>query len=135
MNIFERAVRTKLRFPSPVGDLTTEQVWELNLTSKTANHPCLDSLARSAHSDLKEIEEGSFVEVKPDPRKTVLELRLDILKHIIQAKLDLKAENERAAENAERKRRLLAALNVKEEAELTNMSKEDLEKEIAKLDA
>jgi hypothetical protein len=133
MNIFERASRAKLRFPSSVGDLTTEQLWDLPLTAKN-ERPNLDFLARAIFSELKSLDEGSFVTLKPDPRKIDLELRLDILKHVIAAKLEDKAAAEKAAENAERKRKLLSALASKEEAELAGMSKEQIEAEIAKLD-
>lgn len=134
MNIFERAAREKLRFASSVGELTTEQLWDLPLTAK-GERPDLDKLARSVFSGLRSLEEGSFVTLKPDPRKVEAELRLDILKHVIQAKIDAKAAAEKAAENAERKRKLLAALSHKEEAALVGMSKEEIEREIAKLDA
>lgn len=133
MNMFEKASREKLRFISSIGELTTEQLWDLPLTSRS-ERPNLDALARAVYSELKSLEEGSFVEIKPDPRKTAMELRLDILKHVIAAKLEAKAAAEKVAENAERKRKLLAALASKEEAELTGMSKEQIEAEIAKLD-
>lgn len=133
MDIFERASRDKLRFPSNVGGLSTEQLWDLPLTAKNPATLNLDTLARGAHRDLKELEEGSFVEVKPDPRKAVAQLRLDVLKHVIAAKLEDKAAAEKAAETAERKRRLLEALSQKEQGELVSMSREDIEKEIAKL--
>lgn len=133
MDIFERASRGKLRFDSNIGALSTEQLWDLPLTAKNPTTLNLDSLARTAHRQLKELEEGSFVEVKPDPRKAVAQLRLDVLKHVIAAKLEDKAAAEKAAETAERKRRLLEALSQKEQGELVSMSREDIEKEIAKL--
>src|SRR5262245_27964224 len=132
MSIFERATRQKLRFASSVGDLNVEQLWDLNLTAK-ADKPDLDKLARAVHAELKGIEDGSFVDIKPDPRKGELELKLDILKRIIEVKKADKAAAEKRAENAEQKRRLLAALDSKKEAELAGMSKEQLEEAIAKL--
>ena len=132
MNIFERASRAKLRFESTVGALLTEQLWDLPLTAK-GERANLDTMARGVFSELKSLEEGSFVTLTPDPRKTDLELRLDILKHVIAAKLEAKASQEKLAENAERKRKLLSALAAKEEAELIGMSKDQIEAEIAKL--
>ena len=35
MDIFEQASRLKLRFPSPLGTLSTEDLWHLPLTSTT----------------------------------------------------------------------------------------------------
>lgn len=129
-----RAAAAKLRFISQIGELTTEQLWDLPLTG-SAERPNLDTMARNIYAELKGLEEVSFVEVKPDPRKDGLELRLEILKHVIKAKLDARAIAEKAAENAERKRKLLAALASKEEAELAGMSREDIEAEIGKLDS
>lgn len=133
MDIFERASHSKLRFASSVGDLTTENIWDLPLTAKS-DRPNLDGIARAVFSELKSLEEGSFVTLTPDPRKVEMELRLDILKHVIAAKLEAKASAEKAAENAERKRKLLSALASKEDAELVGMTKEQIEAEIAKLD-
>ena len=135
MSIFERASRAKLRFESPVGDLTTEQLWDLPLTSVKSERPNLDAIARAVNRELKSIEEGSFVELKPDPRKSALELKLDVAKRVIEVKLADKAAAEAAAANAERKRKLLAALASKEEAELVGMTREQIEAEIAKIAA
>lgn len=134
MNIFERASRAKLRFASTVGDLTTEQLWDLPLTAK-GEKPDLDRVARHIYAELKGVEEVSFVETKPNPRKIELELALDIVKHVIASKIDDKNRAEKAAETAERKRKLMAALAMKEESELAGMSKSEIEAEIAKLGA
>lgn len=133
MNIFEKASRVKLRFESTIGLLVAEQLWDLPLSAR-GDRPDLDKLARATHFELKSIDEGSFVSLTPDPRRTELELQLDILKHVIAAKLDAKAAAEKATENAERKRKLLAALAHREEADLAGKTREEIEAEIAKLD-
>lgn len=132
MNIFERASRAKLRFASSVGDLTAEQLWDLPLTAKQ-DRPNLDSVARAVSRELKSLDEDSFVNVTPDPRKADLELRLDILKRVIEAKQADKAAAESRAANAERKRKLLDALAAKDDQALAGMSREDIQAEIAKL--
>jgi len=133
--IFEKATRDKVRWDSPVGLLSVEQLWDLPLTSANANRPNLDAMARTVNTELKSLEEGSFVTLKPDPRKAGLELQLEVLKRVIAVKLEEREKATKAAANAERKRKLLAALGTKEEAALAGMSKEDIEKEIAALDA
>lgn len=130
MNIFERASRSKLRFSSPIGDLTTEQVWDLPLTAR-GDKPNLDSIARATNAELKGIAEESFVTEVPDPRRDELDLKLEILKHVIASKIAARAAAEKAAATAERKRKLLGALAAKEEAELAGMSREQIEAEIA----
>lgn len=132
MNIFERASRCKLRFESSVGDLSTEQLWDLPLTAK-GERPDLDKLARRVSRELREMEESSFVKKEPDVNKIRMELRLEILKYVIESKLADEATAAKAVETQERKRKLLAALASKEEAALAGMSREEIEAEIAKL--
>ena len=131
MNIFERASRAKLLFQSPKGLLTTDQLWDLPLTHNNAAN--LDSMARAVNRDLKSLTEESFVEVTPDPRRITLELQLDILKHIIESKKVEQARAIKAAENKQRRERLLEVLANKENESLTKMSKEEIEAELAKL--
>jgi len=134
MNIFERASRRKLRFDTVVGLLATEQLWELPLTAK-GERPDLDKLAREVSRDLREMDEGSFVKTEPNENKIEMELRLEILKHVIDSKVaDLKAR-EQAIEKQARRQKLMAAMVAKDEATLQAMSKEELEAELAKLDA
>lgn len=131
MDIFERASRAKLRFESAVGLLSTEDLWDLDLTARKG--ASLDTLARGVFSELKGIEEVSFVETKPNVRKTELELKLDILKHVIEAKKTaIKAAETRAA-NAARRERLLAAKADKEAGKIAEMSMEDIDRELASL--
>ena len=131
MNIFENASRKKLRFPSPVGDLMTEQLWDLPLTSK--NGASLDGLARSTNRQLKDLGDESFVNVRPDPRVGELQLQLDILKRVIEVKMKIKAAAEAATERAQRRSKLLSVLAAKEEDELKGMTREQIEKELAAL--
>ena len=132
MDIFENASRRKLRFQSVVGELTTEQLWDLPLTSK-GGRVNLDAIARSVHAELKGLEEVSFVECKPDPRKDELELDLEILKHIIAVKLAEREAADQAATKAQRRAKLLDALASKENDELVGMSKDDIMAELNSL--
>lgn len=137
MNMFERAARAKLRFASSVGDLTTEQLWDLPLTAK-GEKPDLDKITREVHRELKDRDEVSFVDEKPDARKIELELRFEILKHVIEAKKAKKAEKaaaEKRAENAVRRQKLLEALSAKDAAAIGAMSEEDIKRELAALGA
>ncbi len=135
MEIFERASRAKIRYPSSAGDLTTEQLWDLPLSHMRSTGVDLDKIARQVNGELKSIAEGSFVSLTPDPRQTELELKLDVLKHVIASKLAARTAAETAMANAERKRVLLSVLAAKEESQLAGMSREEIKAEIAKLDA
>lgn len=131
MNIFERASRKALRFESPRGFLTTEQLWDLKLTSR--NGVDLDSLARSTNQELKQVAEESFVSTASNPIKVDLELKLDILKHIIAAKLEAAEKSQKAAANKVERDRLTAILYEKKDQEMSQLSAEEIQARIDQL--
>lgn len=135
MDIFEKASRKKLRFPSSVGDLTTEQLWDLPLVSNVKGKATLDAIARNVNANLKSVTEDSFVDVRPNPLKADYELQLDILKHVIAVKIAEQEAAKTRAEKAAKRTKLLEALAAKEDAELGAKSKEDLLQELEALDA
>ena len=57
---FEKASRIRLRFDTPQGSLTVEDLWQLPLTSRTGRAN-LDDIAKSLNRQLKETAEESFV--------------------------------------------------------------------------
>lgn len=84
--LFILASRKKYRFPCVLGNLTTEQLWELPLTSERAGVATLDNVAKSINAEAKNAKEESFVTVKSSAA-TELENKLEIVKHIIGVKL------------------------------------------------
>lgn len=131
MNIFEQAVRQKLRIPSAKGELTVEQLWDLPLQSKTQFD--LDTLAKAANRELKGMDEESFVSTTDNPAKAKLELTLDILKHVIAAKMsDAEAAKNRAA-RAEEREKLLKILADKQNAALGELSVEQIQERLKAL--
>lgn len=130
-NIFEQASATKLRFASDRGELTTEQLWDLPLQSKTQFD--LDTLAKGVNAQLKAVAEESFVSTSSNPASTRLTLQLDILKHIISVKLNTAAAaKDRAARSAEREK-LVSILADKQDEQLKSLTPEELAKRIAEL--
>jgi hypothetical protein len=128
---FELASRKKYRFPSVVGLLSVEDLWDLPLTSKT-NKPNLDDIARQLFVDLNGLDKPvSFVSpASDDARKAELTDKFEIVKHIIDNRL---AENKaalEAGERAEKKRKLLTLLEQKQDAALGEMSLEEIQKQI-----
>lgn len=138
MNIFERAIRGKIRFASSVGGLTVEQLFDLPLTagaSRGAPPPSLDSVGREIVRGLKSIETESLVETRPNPEKAMLELQLEIVKHVIASKqADIAAAATRAA-NAEERRILVEAYADKKTDAIKNLPMEEIEKRLAALNA
>lgn len=124
MSIFEQAARRKLRFVSSIGNLVAEQLWDLPITHKSK--PSLDEIAIAYAKGLRDLGEFSFVEAKPDPRKEECELALAILKRVIEVKMAEAALAQEAARRAERKQKILEALEKLEGSELATKSRDEL---------
>lgn len=134
MNIFERASRNKLRFDSRVGPLTVEQLWDLPLVSGKGTLS-LNEVGMLVQRAIKSVETESLVETRPNVEAIQLELRLDIIKHVIASKqADAEATAKRAA-NIEKRSKLLNALADAENRELAGKSREELLKELEAIDA
>lgn len=125
--MFEQATRLKLRFDTPKGQLSTEDLWDLPLTGRggSAN---LDSLAIGLNTMLKETS-VSFVNKENNPNIT-LQLKFDVVKHIIDVRLDEKNKADMAHLKSEQKQKLLAILSRKEEAALETLTPEEIRKMI-----
>jgi len=130
-DIFEQATRKKLRFASSVGDLTAEQLWDLPLMHKS--RPNLNELAIATAKELRDLGDFSFVDVKPDPRKDILTLQLEIEKRIIEVKMAEAAMRQEADKRAERKQKILEALEKLEGNELASKSRDELLAELSGL--
>lgn len=132
MNLFEIATRKKLRFPSLKGELTVEQLWDLPLSSRVGLD--LDNIAKAVNKDLKAEEEDSFVKTSTNPQRGDLQLKLDILKHIIAVKQEDAERATRRQVNAQERQKLQELLARKNDQELEGLSKEEIEKKLAALD-
>lgn len=133
MSIFEKASRMALRFESPKGDLTTEQLWTLPLTSEVQGKLSLDLVGRQVMQKLATTTASTFLESSPDTNRVADELRLEILKHIRDVKqTEAKAVREDSARRAE-KERLLEIVAQKKQGQLAELSVEELEARIAAL--
>lgn len=133
-DIYKYASQNVLRFDSGRGQLTAEQLFQLPLTSKTGFD--LNTIAKSINAELKGASEESFVEdVSDNPGKARLTVALEIVKDVISTK---QAENKAAATRVARaadRRKILDAMAAKKDANLSAASMEDLEKQLAALDA
>ena len=128
VNIFEQAVRNKVRFNTPSGLITVEDLWDLKLTGRLS----LDTLAKSLNKQIKEEEEESFV-VKKSQSNTILALMFELVKYVISVKLEEQEASKNAVEVKARKEKLLSLLADKEEDDDKGKSKEELLEELSKL--
>ena len=124
MNNFEKATRLRLRFETSRGNLNVEDLWRLPLAE-------LDKLAIALNKQLKESSEESFIKAKSKDNK-LLELRFDIVKHIIETLLSEDEEKKKAADKRAKREQLLELIAKKKNQELEGKSLEELEAELTK---
>jgi len=123
--MFEKASKLKLRYKLSNGVVSTEDLWDFPLEN-------LNQLAKSLNRELKQDEEESFIETKSS-KSELIELRFEIVKHVIKVKLEEKQELQDSIAKQQRKKQLLEILESKQSEELRSMSKEDLLKELDSL--
>lgn len=131
-DLFEYASRNKLRFATPRGELTAEQLWDLPLLSRDDFN--LDLVAKAANRALKTTAEESFVVTTKTAAHTRLEVALDLVKYIIETKLAEDAAAKKRADNRIEKEKLLKILAEKQEGKLSELSEMELQKRIVALD-
>lgn len=88
--MFEKASRVKLRYSTNRGVLSVEDLWDLSLEQ-------LDPIAINLNKRLKESQTESFIKTRTKDA-TELELKFNIVKHIIDVKLQEQEERIVAAE-------------------------------------
>lgn len=132
-NLFEIASKKKFRYPSAKGELSTEQLWDLPLESKT--NVDLNSVAKAVNAALKAEQEEDFVSPKTNSTKNQLEMKLEVLKYVIADKKKAAEDAKKRMENAERRQKLLAALEDKQNDALKGMTPEQILAELEKLES
>lgn len=131
-NLFEIASRRKFRFSTPVGSISTEDLWTIPLETTIANKPSLNDIAGSLDAQLKN-ERVSFV-TKRSQGNDDLKHKFDLVLRIIDIR---SAENDaklRAGSKAAKKQRLMEVLSQKQDEKLLSMSAEEIEAMINELD-
>lgn len=116
-NIFEVAVREKLRFPFK-GLVTVEDLWDLSVND-------LDNIFKILSKQVKEEQEESLLSTKTNEENEV-RTKIEIIKYIVNEKLEQqeRIKNERALK--EQKQRIMEVLKGKEDEELKSKSAEEL---------
>jgi hypothetical protein len=128
MEMFEEASRRKLRFDSPRGLLSVEDLWDLPLTSPSGNRANLDSIAIDLHRATRDVADTvSFVTPsKEDAGKAELQLKFEVVKYVIGVRVAERDALKAASDRREKKQRLLELISRKEDQELEGKSVEEL---------
>ena len=116
-NIFEIATKYKYRFPYK-GMISVEDLWTLNMKA-------LDEVFKALNTELKITNEESLLSEK-SPADEEVENKIAIVKYIYNCKVQEQNERILASEKRKRDQKIMSIIARKEDAELENMSKEDL---------
>lgn len=117
-NMFEVAVRTKMRFPFK-GLISVEDLWDLSVRD-------LDSIFKTLNSQLKQVKEESLLEVKTKEDQE-LDMKIEIVKYIVRVKQEEELSRIQAKEQKEKKQKIMEILATKQDESLQNMSVEELQ--------
>lgn len=123
--MFKQASKMKLRFATSKGNLSVEDLWDLNLIT-------LDKLAVALDEEISKSPRRSFI-AETTSKNEVAELKLDILKDIIKTKMEEKNKKDAEKQRLSEKNKLLEILAKKQNESLENLSIEELQKRIAEL--
>lgn len=124
VNMFEVAIKSKFRFPFK-GLISTEDLYDLSVQE-------LDSVFKKLNSQLKQTSEESLLDTKTSEDKEV-ELKVEIVKHIVNEKLEALNKKLKEKEIAEQKQKLAQILAMKQDEELQNKSVEELQQMLNEL--
>lgn len=123
-NIFEYATRNKVRF-SFRGMISVEDLWDLSLTN-------LDSIYKELNKQSKQSEEESLLNIKTQEDE-LLNVQIEIVKHIVSVKLAEKEAREKASAKKAQKQKIMSIIAEKQDEALQNSSIDDLQKMLDEL--
>ena len=124
-NVFEYAVRNKIRFPYK-GSISVEDLYDLSVTE-------LDKIFKALNAQVKQSKEESLLDTKTKEDE-VLSVQIAIVKYIVNEKLAEKAAREKASEVRAQKQKIMSIIAAKQDQALENSSIEDLQKMLESLE-
>jgi len=125
-NIFEYVTRNKVRF-SFRGLISVEDLWDLSLTN-------LDSIYKQLNKQSKQSEEESLLNIKTQEDE-LLNVQIEIVKHIVSVKLAEKEAREKASAKKAQKQKIMSIIAAKQDEALQNSSIDDLKKMLDELES
>lgn len=130
-DLFLIASRQKYRFPSSRGELPSEQLWDIPLLS--TNGFCLNEIAVALNTELKSLEETSFVAPLVNPRREEISDMLEIVKTVIAVKQKEAKEKTEETVRAQKKEKIRDLIEQKRTEGLAASSIDELEAMLAQL--
>jgi hypothetical protein len=127
MENFEKATKMKLRFASPKGTLSIEDLWDLSLND-------LDTIAIRLNKEIKEKATESFVHKENTGVSPKLQLSFDVVKRVIEIKMKEAEAKKKATELRAQKARIMELIEQKRNAAFSEKSVDELMAELSKID-
>ena len=115
--MFEVAVRNKFRYPYK-GVIATEDLWDLSVQQ-------LDGIFKTLKSQEKKAQEESLLDTRT-PEDEILTAKIEIIKYIVNTKLEEAQQADRAKEAHDQKQKILGILAEKQDEDLRNKTPEEL---------
>lgn len=115
MNIFERAIKERVRFEFR-GIITTEDLWDLTIEE-------LDELFQWVNTQLKnQADEGLLKTAIQNPFSESLRLAADLIRYVFEDKQKIANDFKRAKILQEKKRRIMEIISNKQDETLIGKS-------------
>lgn len=120
--MYKQASKIQLRFGTPKGPLSTEQLWNLSISDLSMSIKAVKKvLKKDNDDDLSFLEDSKIVDVEN-------QLRFDILKDVYLTKKKEQEEIRTAADVKAHNQKIDSLIAEKQEGKMKEMSIEDLEK-------
>ena len=123
-NLFVMATRQKYRFPYK-GMISVEDLWDLGPQA-------LDGVFKELNAQLKRHGEESLLSA-PSKEVAVIENKIEIIKFILNTKLQEQAAREQAHANAQQRQHIMEIIASKEEDALRSLSADELREMLGKI--
>lgn len=118
------AVRKKFRYKVPQGLISTEDLFDLPLSSNKGQAN-LDSIAVDLHDQLNKSSVKSFVDTKTESNAD-LQIQFDVVLEVIEYKKKIADAAEKALATRNQNQRILELIKQKEDGALSEKSIEEL---------
>ena len=103
--MFEKTTRNKYRFPTTVGLINVEDLWDLTIEK-------LDNVYKRLNSEVKKCKEESLLNQEVQDKE--LNTKIEIVKHIFNVKITEQNSRLQEKERAEKKQYLLSLIQQKQ---------------------
>lgn len=123
--MFEKAARLKVRFPFK-GACSVEDLWDLSVEH-------LDGIYKALKKQQRDSGEESLIERRETAASTMLNLQIDLVKHVFSVKVAEAEERKKASDKKAQKEKILSLIAEKQDEALKGKSVEELTDLVNKL--